>query len=176
MIVLVTGGASSGKSKIAENIACNLGDNLFYIATMHQNDKESMERVIKHREMRKAKGFVTIEKQVSIGEINISSNSVCLIECISNLLANEMYDKNRTGDEACKKITEDIELLSEKVTDLVVVSNEIFSDGAIYDTFSSEYIHNLGKINTFLAEISDIFIEVVAGIKVYHKGRCYENS
>jgi len=175
MIVLVTGGASCGKSKIAENIACNLGNNLFYIATMHQNDKESMERVIKHREMRKSKGFVTIEKQVSIDEINISFNSVCLIECISNLLANEMYDKNKTGDKAYKKIIKNIELLSQKVTNLVIVSNEIFSDGARYDSFSCEYINNLGKINTFLAEISDVFIEVVVGIKVYRKGSFYES-
>lgn len=177
MIFLVTGAASSGKSKIAEDIATGFNNsNLFYIATMHKNDDESMERVTKHRKMRKSKGFSTIEKYISVSEIDVPSDSVCLLECVSNLLANEMYDKDGSGHKAYEKIINDIKCLSEKSDNLIIVTNEIFSDGKIYDSFCSEYINNLGHINKSLAEICDVFIEAVAGIRVYHKGSDYNHE
>ncbi len=180
MITLVTGASSSGKSLIAETIAVTEAaklnckcDNLFYIATMHVYDKDGENRVQKHRNMRADKGFQTIEKYTNIGEIELPPNSSCLIECMSNLLANEMYDKDGAKDNSVNKILSDIALLAKKAYNLVIVTNEVFSDGNIYDEFCTEYISNLGLINQKIAGISDTVIESVVGIPVYLKGNNY---
>jgi adenosylcobinamide kinase/adenosylcobinamide-phosphate guanylyltransferase len=174
MITLITGASSSGKSGIAETIAQNQNaGHLFYIATMHQYDDESVRRVRRHREMRAEKGFETIEKYTDIGGIYIPVNSTCLLECLSNLLANEMYDKDGSGDGADVKILSDIKKLAAKASNLIIVTNEIFADGVIYDEFCTAYINKLGLINRETAAAADVVIESVAGIPIYHKGKSY---
>ena len=174
MIVLITGASSSGKSLTAETIAAELHNDagFYYIATMRQYDDEARARVKHHQEMRAEKGFTTIEKYVDIRSIEITPDCVCLIECMSNLLANEMYD-----EEGCKvlpdgKIVGDILYLRDvkRAKHIVIVSNEVFSDGTRYDEWCTDYIENLGKINVALGSAADKVIESVAGIPIYHKG------
>ena len=54
--------------------------------------------------------------------------------------------------------------------DLVVVTNEIFSDGAQYDAETAKYIENLGVLNQELARRAQIFAESVYSLPVVHKG------
>lgn len=61
MIVLVTGGAASGKSAYAERLALALPGPHAYVATMRHGDEETEARIARHREMRAGKGFVTLE-------------------------------------------------------------------------------------------------------------------
>ena len=53
---------------------------------------------------------------------------------------------------------------------LIIITNEVFADGLPYDQTTLDYIKTLGKINEFLAEISDVFIEAVYAIPVFRKG------
>nr|MCR4745407.1 bifunctional adenosylcobinamide kinase/adenosylcobinamide-phosphate guanylyltransferase [Lachnospiraceae bacterium] len=59
--------------------------------------------------------------------------------------------------------------LLDKAENLVIVSNDIFSDGNIYDEMTRQYISNMGKINQCLAERADKVLELVCGIPIYHK-------
>ena len=174
MIVLITGASSSGKSLTAETIAVGLsnGDNLYYIATMRQYDDEARARVKRHQKMRAEKGFTTIEKYVDIRSIDITPDSTCLIECMSNLLANEMYDEEGCKVLPDKKIVSDILYLRDvkMAKNIVIVSNEVFSDGTKYDEWCTDYIENLGKINVTIGKVADTVIESVVGIPIYHKG------
>ena len=63
MRCLVTGGSASGKSEYAENLAAELsrGVSLYYIATMEPYGEEAGKRIRRHRRLREAKGFQTIE-------------------------------------------------------------------------------------------------------------------
>lgn len=175
MITLVTGASSSGKSHIAETIAVNQRcENLYYIATMHTWDKEAELKVIRHQKMRADKGFVTIEKYVDIASITLLSHSTLLIECMSNLLANEMYDDDGAKELAHTKIIEDISYLNKIAENIIIVTNEIFSDGNKYDEWCTEYITKLGYINCELGKVSDVVIESVVGIPIYYKGERYD--
>ena len=97
MTVLILGGSASGKSKIAEETICSFCEGQkYYIATMKVgNDEENIERVAKHREQRKEKNFVTIEcpnnRDNALKEMSAKKNA--LLECVSNLVANEMFFK-----------------------------------------------------------------------------------
>ena len=59
--------------------------------------------------------------------------------------------------------------MKEQVKHLVVVTNEIFSDGESYSKETRAYQENLGKINQAMADMADEVVEVVAGIPVFHK-------
>ncbi len=171
MIILVSGGASNGKSAFAENLAATLSDNRYYLATMRCFDKEAKEKKNVHIKKREDKDFITIEQYKNIDKVEIEKNSVVLLECLPNLLANESYEDDALEKENPRdKIIYDIKNLSEKCENLVVVTNEIFSDGIFYDEFTTKYISDLGAINVALAEISQSVIEVVVGIPIYHKG------
>ena len=95
MLILVTGGSGSGKSAFAEDRVLSLGEaKRIYIATMHPFDQESFKRIERHRKMRAGKGFDTIECYTGLKDVQISGDSVVLLECMSNLTANEMFEEN----------------------------------------------------------------------------------
>lgn len=170
MLTLVTGGAASGKSEYAENISVSRKKgSLIYIATMMPYDDECHKKIARHREMRIEKGFHTIECPYGLDSIkskDITKDSTILLECISNLLANKMYNKNRCRENAVAEIIRGIRILKDKCENLVIVSNEIFSDGNKYDADTEDYIKNLAIINKELSIMADEVIEIVYGIEV----------
>ena len=171
MIVLVTGASASGKSAIAEKMAVKLRENdLYYLATMHAYGAEGAARVEKHRAMREGKGFQTLEQYTNIDAVSVSKHCVCLLECLSNLVANEMYDLGGAGMDCEKEICADIQSLAQKCKHLVIVTNEVFSDGVEYDVSCMQYLACLGQINRTIAEYADVVIEAVVGIPIFLKG------
>lgn len=209
MLHIVYGGSASGKSSYAESIAMSLqGDGrLLYIATMYpykwnttEIDPEMMQRIERHRAMRADKGFDTVECYRHVEHIVAKRQDVLLLECMSNLLANEMYlependdggrpetmsevekagvDGNASSDMAetmspvSKKIVQALVDLSTRVQDLVIVTNDVFSDGGslTYDESTREYVKNLAEINCALAREVATVTEIVCGIPVKIKG------
>lgn len=171
MLDLVLGGAASGKSEYAEALAAGLlseKERLVYLATMSAGDEESLKRISKHRAMRVGKGFITIEKSMDIeaaceAYYDTLKDSTVLLEDLSNLLANEMFGRNGDPD----RVFQGIEALKRVCKNLVVVSNEIFSEDArTYDETTVEYIARLGALNCRIAQEADTVTEVVCGIPV----------
>lgn len=219
---MVYGGSASGKSSYAESFAMSLqGDGrLLYIATMYpykwnttEIDPETMQRIERHRAMRADKGFDTVECYRHVEHIVAKRQDVLLLECMSNLLANEMYleqdsddgelaetmsevekagvdgnvgsDVEKTGiageagfemsktmSPVSKKIVQALIDLSTRVQDVVIVTNDVFSDGGnlTYDESTREYVKNLAQINCALAREAATVTEVVCGIPVKIKG------
>ena len=92
MIILVTGGSGSGKSEFAENCCMKLpAVEKRYIATMQAFDEESRARIRKHQRARSGKGFATIEQGTHLEEVSLPKECTALLECMSNLVANEMF-------------------------------------------------------------------------------------
>ena len=89
-----------------------------------------------------------------------------------NLTANEMFTKDgmKSEDEVVEKIVSEIQTLSQKLDNLVIVTNNVFEDGVIYDAGTMEYLRALGRINAALARLADRVAEVVVGIPVELKG------
>lgn len=202
MLHIVYGGSASGKSSYAESFAMSLqGEGrLLYIATMYpykwnttEIDPETMQRIERHRAMRADKGFDTVECYRHVEHIVAKRQDVLLLECMSNLLANEMYlepDSNDGGlaktmsevekagvgmsetlSPVSKKIVQALVNLSTRVQDVVIVTNDVFSDGGslTYDESTREYVKNLAEINCALARVAETVTEVVCGIPVIVK-------
>ena len=92
MLILVSGGASSGKSAFAEELIVRSGlKERIYLATMQVWDKESERRVERHRAMRAGKGFATLERPLDLAGLPLPPGSAVLLEDLTNLTANEYF-------------------------------------------------------------------------------------
>ena len=200
MFIVVTGGSGSGKSEYAENRVLEFNDPVrFYVATMQCYDAESEARVQRHRKLRAGKGFETIERQLDLKGLDlnepgqrgtvqradsrdgmeaenpvsqeISGTVSVLLECVSNLAANEMFDPAGAGENALREIELGIDRLLDQCDNLVAVTNEIFSDGITYSPETQAYQELLGQINRYMAARADEVVEVVCGIPVWLKSR-----
>ena len=205
MITLITGGSGSGKSAYAEKYICHASKEKeckekYYIATMQVFDAEGQRKIDRHRRLRAGKGFITIEQPRDIqdavsklqSENCLKTGRLALLECMSNLVANEMFppvdasdikeaggkkealdepDNMRDYDNTLislvsKKVLKEVSILSENVAELVIVTNNVFEDGVCYDESTMNYIKAMGIVNRGLAAMAESVVEVVAGIPV----------
>lgn len=175
MMTVVTGGSGSGKSAYAEERVLSLkGRGRIYLATMIPWDEECRRKIERHRTMRAEKGFVTVEKYRDIHEADIPGGSTVLLECMSNLAANELFDgteiqrdrERERAEQTAEKIIMGVKELLRQSENLVVVTNEVFSDGNRYDRETECYRRLLGRINETMASMADEVVEVVYGIPV----------
>jgi len=166
MIVLVTGGSGCGKSTWAEKLIASLPmEKRVYIATMQVYDDESVQRVARHRAQRADKGFRTIECEKDLASAQVEEGSIVLLEDLVNLMANEMFDG---GD--VRRIVPALHELAKKCRHLIMVTNDVFSDGIDYAESTQEYLRQLAHLNNAAAQIADSVVEVVYSIPIAVKG------
>lgn len=170
MRILLTGGSGSGKSTYAEQLARALPAPRCYIAAMRPYDDESLVKIRRHQAQRADLDFLTIERETSVGAIDFPARGTALLECMCNLLANEMFDEAGNARDVYDKILSDIAALEEKCDTLIVVTNEVGSDGGAYSEGTARYLETLGRLNRALAARFDVVAELVCGIPVVLKG------
>ena len=176
MIWFVYGGSGSGKSEYAESLVlfCSDPGQRYYIATMQAYGEEGMRRVQRHRKLRQGKGFFTLEcpldVQEALGRIPSPGQAAILIECISNLTANLMFDRHLDRKKTADTVLAQVQKLCGKVRHAVIVSNNVFEDGIEYDETTRCYMQCLAEINGRIAALADDVTEVVAGIPLSADG------
>ncbi len=181
MIVMVTGGARSGKSTFAEGKIQEYQTKILYIATGVACDEEMEERIRKHREQR-PKEWVTLEKFRDFQNLpEILSENGCkavLLDCLGFMLNNLMFYKEINFEKKNPDIFEKIEgdmLLQihdlckgcrESNVPLVVVTNEVGMGLVPADEVSRYYRDILGRANRQMAELADEVYGVFSGIPI----------
>lgn len=163
MVIYITGGSGSGKSAFAEELIekSEIRERT-YIATMRTWDEEGEKRVERHREMRRDKGFFTLECAQNLASAAGIRGAV-LLEDLTNLFTNEWYGDSR--ETAVLRITDALHAIAESAQLFVIVGNSIFSDGIDYGSELNEYLYELGKLNREAAAMADKAYEVVNGIE-----------
>ncbi len=172
MVILIIGTPGSGKSKKAEDIIRELscGEDSIYLATMIPFGREGEKRIEKHRKMREGKGFITIEKPDNIDEIvfceeNDIKGRNCLLECVSNLVGNEMHavgNEKLDDNTLVRKITASIKKVSKNAKNLVIVANYFNGDNS-FDDETLRYISLNNMTNELLREEADKIYELKEG-------------
>ena len=156
MVHLIIGTPGSGKSELAEAIvSADCGDKTkYYIAAMIPYGQEGSDRVAKHRRMRQGKGFITLEIPFDIDTAPVTGNSIALLECVSNLVANELFERHTPAGRCEEKIISEIGRLAASVDDTVIVSNhfEISDD---FDDETRDYSLLMDRINERLRALAD---------------------
>ena len=173
MLTLVIGAAASGKSAWAEEHTLSLPGRRVYLATMEPFGSQAAQRIQRHRLLRAGKGFETVERYVDLAGLELPEGCNVLLECLGNLLANELYWPDGGGAQAA---LEGVQALRRRCRHLTVVSNEIASGGADYLGDTPAYMAQLGRLHRLLAQQADMVTEVVCGVgNILKKPAAYKN-
>lgn len=175
MIVLVTGGARSGKSTFAENLYKDKKD-VVYIATSIALDEEMKERIIRHKQTR-PDTWRTFEGYYSLTDA-LGTEKNYLLDCITVLTSNIMFDMTKDLDTIPQKIQEEvegkvyielynlIEAIRKKGYNLVMVTNEVGYSLVPENHIGRVFRDIQGRINQKVAALSDEVYLVCCGIPV----------
>ena len=173
MLILVTGGAASGKSAHAERVLCALApEKRLYLATMEPFGAEAAARIGRHRTLRAGKGFETCERPRGLAALALETRyDGVLLEDLGNLLSNELFSPDGAGARRAEdEILRGVQRIEAQCGVLVVVTNEVFSDGLPYPEETVRYIEALGRLNTAFAARAEAVAESVCGILVPLRG------
>lgn len=175
MIILIVGGSKSSKSFYGERFANMLSSKgkLYYLATMNPYDLEDLKRIEEHIKNREEYNFTTIEQKSDLHNIlhKFSSGDTVLLDSVTSLATNEMFMNENFNENISEKISKDIMDLSQTVNNLIIVSDYVFSDSIIYDSYTERFRRELGHINCNIAKLADSVIEASYGNLIYHKGK-----
>ena len=172
MFTLIIGGAASGKSEFAEALVRQRGGQPVYIATLLPWDDECRRRICRHQARRARDGYVTLEVPLGLSRLpadSLPENATVLLECMSNLAANELYCPEGAGKAAYDEIDAGIRALLPRCRHLIVVSNEVFCGGSDYAGDTDDYLRLLARLNKLMAGLADEAFEVVAGLPLRRK-------
>ncbi len=182
MVVLITGGAKSGKSTFAERYAAKLGSAGIYIATSPVFDDELKERVLEHQQRREMSSFrwETIEEEFELAAVlkkladdNELVDTVVLVDCLILWLSNWLM---RYGQhDAAQRIGEQLDRLEHTLLTfpgtLLLVTNEV-GYGIVPEYPLGRIFRDLaGVMNQRMAAVSDRVFLVTAGIPIELKSR-----
>ena len=169
-VYLVTGGARSGKSRYAENLAkslCSDAKRRCYIATAEAFDDEMKDRIKKHQD-RRAGEFFTVEEPVELGKAITDAqdrSNVILVDCLTVWMGNLLF-YNRL--EETDKL---IRALKNAKCPIVLVTNETGMGIVPENELSRQFRDESGFLNQAVAEVADSVVFMVCGLPMFVKGK-----
>jgi adenosylcobinamide kinase/adenosylcobinamide-phosphate guanylyltransferase len=179
--ILIIGGARSGKSSFAQELAVKLGGPILFVATAEAKDEEMRRRIEAHKRSRSTL-WNTLESPTSVGSHigkNIGQARVVIVDCVT-LLVNNVLCQHMSG--ADEKI--DTEVIEQRVTDeitqlidcmnnseasFIVVTNEVGAGLVPASAMARLYRDLLGKANQMLGQHADHVYLMVAGLPLQVK-------
>lgn len=173
-LVLVLGGARSGKSTFAEKLAQKIGDkDVIYVATAGCHDEEMAKRIEIHQKSRPQE-WLTIEETKKVANVILqqgNNSKVILLDCLTllttNLLLDEGIEPDLSKEEIIANEVKAIALNSKQVSaDVIVVSNEVGLGLVPTYPLGREYRDVAGRANQLIASFADEVYFAIAGIPV----------
>ena len=179
-LIVVLGGAKSGKSSFAEEIVASLGGlDVTYIATSQPRDNEMVER-IQHHQNSRPQEWTTVEepKEVSQAMNKLTSGSVVLLDCLTVLISNLLLQDEELGEEdydfsgqareklIMAEIKNILQQAEEKDLTLVVVSNEVGQGLVPPYKLGRVYRDIVGRANKLIASKAEEVYITYAGLPV----------
>ena len=182
-IILVTGGARSGKSSYGEKLLKKLDGKKGYIATAVAFDDGMKNRIKKHKAMRPDK-WKTYELHYNISNHIEKISKKCdslILDCITVFISNIFYKENINWDKISndeidileRKISKEIELIIKKTKqynlNLIIITNEIGSGIVPANKHTRVYRDIVGRINQNIARLSNKAYTCISGIPIQLK-------
>jgi adenosylcobinamide kinase/adenosylcobinamide-phosphate guanylyltransferase len=168
--VLILGGARSGKSNYAEQVALRLGSQPAYLATAEASDEEMAERIEMHR-LRRGQQFATFEEPLAVLTTLATigtSHDLVLFDCVTLWISNMMGAEEDVAD-AVGALAAWLE--SHSTPRLVIVSDEVGLSIVPENAMGRLFRDFAGTANQRLAEVCDSVVFTVAGLPMPLKGK-----
>ena len=167
-IILITGGARSGKSGYAEKLALSLSDAPVYLATARIWDEEFRERVRRHQ-ARRGPQWTNIEEEKQLSRHDVSGR-VVLVDCLTLWATNFFFDLESDVDRALAALQEEFDRFTAQDATFLLVTNEIGMGGTSDNAIQRRFTDLQGWMNQYAAARADEVILMVSGIPVTIKG------
>jgi adenosylcobinamide kinase/adenosylcobinamide-phosphate guanylyltransferase len=179
-LILVTGGARSGKSRFAEKKASDFGDRVLYIATAVAFDEEMKERIRRHRQQRPS-GWETLEAyrdfETSLPGL-LAGRDAVLLDCVTVMVSNIMLQKamdwegisveeiNAVEKEVDSQVRSLLSIIKNAEIPFVLVTNELGMGVVPPYALGRAFRDIAGRVNQILAgEAEEVYL-CVSGIPV----------
>jgi len=167
---LVLGGARSGKSAYAENLAKQTNKVVVYLATAQVRDKAIAERVSQHQQSRPA-DWLTVESPLELGAMlreYAAEGTVVLVDCLT------MWVTNMLCEEHCEVVLKEqqdsfFSNLDTIKGDVIFVSNEVGMGIIPMGELTRDYVDIAGRLHQDIAARADHVMLVVAGLPLVLK-------
>ncbi len=159
-ISLVTGGARSGKSAIAEAAALSHTGRATYIATAQAFDAEMAQRIALHQ-ARRGREWTTVQAPLDLaGALRESDGQPCLVDCLTLWLTNVMLAERDWQAQAETLLA----ALAAREAPVVLVTNEV-GGGIVPDNAMARAFRDAaGLLNQRVAAMADEVILAVCGL------------
>ena len=179
-VILITGGARSGKSRYAEELALSLSPNPVYVATAHVWDEEFAQRVKKHQE-RRGLEWTNIEEEKQLSRHDLTGR-VAVIDCVTLWCTNyffEFYgaepstplaDREGLGESLLDALKDEFCKFTSHDATYIFVTNEIGMGGVSENAVQRKFTDLQGWMNQYVASKADEVVLMVCGIPVKIKG------
>ena len=174
-IILITGGARSGKSDFALRRGEKLSGSHCFIATCPVIDEEMASRIEKHRQERSAQIWETVEEPLNIDKVlGENSHDVYLVDCLT-LWINNLFEQCAEKHIECtesyigsetKRILGAVETIDGTV---LFVTNEVGMGIVPDNALARRYRDLVGRCNRLIAEVASEVILVSCGLPIYLK-------
>ncbi len=167
-LTFILGGAASGKSAFAEQLAVSTGKSRVYLATSQVFDDEMRLKIRQHIAQR-GSGWTTIEAPFDLSPelAKLTNDQICLIDCATMWLTNHLLAENNL-EEAQAGL---LEAMKTCAAQIVVVSNEV-GHGIVPDNaLSRRFREAQGRLNIALAAQAERVVQVTAGLPRVLKGQ-----
>lgn len=162
-VILITGGARSGKSRYAEELALSLSKNPVYVATAHVWDDEFRERVKKHQE-RRGPEWTNIEEEMLLSRHDLTGR-VAVIDCITLWCTNYFFQMQEV-DACLEALKAELDKFIAKDATYIFVTNEIGMGGVSENAVQRKFTDLQGWMNQYVASKADEVILMVSGIPI----------
>ena len=170
-VTLVLGGARSGKSRYAMNLAEARFKKPVYIATAERIDAEMVKRIERHRLERGPK-WTCVEESLGIAAVLQDfphGRDGALLDCVTVWLNNVMYREGK--DWVAWRVAELIKALGQVKHEVIIVSNEVGMGIVPEHELGRNFRDLAGWLNQDLAAVAGTVVLVIAGIPMFLKGK-----
>ena len=175
-LILVTGGARSGKSDYALNRAETIEGKHYFLATCPVVDSEMDDRISRHKAERDPEFWHTFEEEIDLAAIlqTIEPDSVCLIDCLTLWVNNLMFRAEKSGrafgDEEMQSLVKDfVDAAASFQGTLICVSNEVGMGVVPDNPLARLYRDLVGRSNRMIATAANEVIFVSCGLPLVMK-------
>jgi len=167
MVIFITGGVRSGKSRYAQDMALRLSPNPVYLATAKIWDHDFQERVNRHQAERGPE-WVNYEAYQNLHQLPLQNRTV-VIDCVTLWLTNYFVDTENELEKSLAAFKQEIEYLTQLAGTFIIISNEL-GMGLHADTAVGRKFTDLqGWANQYVAARADEVIFMVSGLPLYLK-------
>lgn len=162
MIILITGGARSGKSRYAQELALSLTDSPVYVATARKWGGDFDDRIRRHQSDRSdAWTTLEVEEEVSAAPIN---GHVAVIDCVTLWLTNFFLKYKNDIDKCLASFTAEIDRLQAMSGTFIIVTNEIGMGVHAETEIGRKFTDLQGWANQYAAAKAGKAIFMVSGL------------